>query len=162
LSQLDQGSPAIPPAGTRPDATAPAAAPRQNGTRTDETANAAPKFRCDETRATSLRKAKLEPRNTIPNAAIDNGTNNVSMIDANASEKPVHSTTSTKINHTWFASHTGPMEWFTTARGRAPRAAPPAVRSQNPAPKSAPPKTEYAITPKNSTAATASLMPLPS
>ena len=45
-----------------------------------------------------------------------------------------------KINHTWFASHTGPIEWSMTSRGRFPRCAPPAVRSQKPAPKSAPPK----------------------
>src|SRR3954471_23241156 len=157
LIQLDHGSPATPPAGTRPDATAPAAAPRQNGTSTDEIANAAPKLRCDDTRAASLRNAKLEPRNTMPKAASESGTKSVSMIDANASEKPVQSTTRTKISHTWLASHTGPIEWFTTARGRAPRSAPPAVRSQNPAPKSAPAKTAYAITPKNNTAATASL-----
>ena len=54
------------------------------------------------------------------------------MIDANASEKAVHITTRMKINQTWLASHTGPIEWLTTARGRAPRSAPPAVRSQNP------------------------------
>src|SRR5262245_56315648 len=96
LIQLDQGSPATPPAGTRPEATAPAAAPRQNGTSTDEIANAAPKFRCDETRRTSLRNAKPEPRSTMPNAASERGTKSVSMIDANASENPVQSTTSTK------------------------------------------------------------------
>src|SRR4051812_27280034 len=48
LIQLDQGSPALPPDGTRPDAMAPATAPMQNGTSTDDEANAAPKFRCDE------------------------------------------------------------------------------------------------------------------
>jgi len=64
------------------------------------------------------------------------------MIDANASGKQVHSTTSTKINQTWFASQTGPIERSMTARGFSPRAVPPAVRSQNPAPKSAPPKIE--------------------
>ena len=45
-----------------------------------------------------------------------------------------------KISHTWFASHTGPIEWSITTRGRSPRSEPPAVRSQKPAPKSAPPK----------------------
>src|SRR5687768_740398 len=43
-----------------------------------------------------------------------------------------------------------------TARGRAPRAAPPATRSQNPAPKSAPANTAYALTATNNTTATAS------
>ena len=60
-----------------------------------------------------------------------------------------------KINQTWLASHTGPIECSMTARGRAPRWAPPAVRSQNPAPKSAPPNTAYATTASTSTTATA-------
>ena len=45
LTQLDHGSPALPPAGTWPDAIAPATAPMQYGTSTDEIANAAPKLR---------------------------------------------------------------------------------------------------------------------
>ena len=69
------------------------------------------------------------------------GTNRVSMIDAYADGKAVHITTKMKISQTWFASQTGPIERSMTARGRAPRRAPPAVRSQNPAPKSAPPNT---------------------
>ena len=60
------------------------------------------------------------PRNTIPSAAIDSGTNSVSVIDANASAKAVHSTTRQKISQTWFASHTGPIEWLITARGALP------------------------------------------
>src|SRR3954468_12523521 len=135
LIQLDHGSPALPPAGTRPDAIAPATAPMQNGTITDDVANAAPKLRWLDVRVTSLRNANAEPRNTMPSAAIDNGTNRVSMIEANASENAVQSTTRQKISHTWFASHTGPIEWLMTSRGCRPRSAPPAVRSQNPAPK---------------------------
>ena len=54
-----------------------------------------------------MRNAKLAPRNTIPKAAIVSGTNSVRVIDAYASGKQVHSTTKTKINHTWLASHTG-------------------------------------------------------
>ena len=100
----------MPPAGTRPDAIAPATAPRQNGTSTDDAANAAPKFRWLEVRVTSLRKAKLDPRNTMPSAASDSGTNSVSVIDGNASENAVHNTTRQKISQTWFASHTGPIE----------------------------------------------------
>ena len=42
------------------------------------------------------------------------------------------------MSQTWLASHTGPIEWSITSRGRFPRSAPPATRSQNPAPKSAP------------------------
>ena len=88
-----------------------------------------------------MRNAKLEPRSTMPSAASVSGTNKVSVIDANASENAVHSTTRQKISQTWFASQTGPIEWSMSARGRSPRSAPPAMRSQNPAPKSAPPKT---------------------
>ena len=118
LIQLDHGSPALPPAGTRPDAIAPATAPMQNGTITDDVANAAPKLRWLDVRVTSLRNANAEPRNTMPSAANDSGTNNVSVIDANASENAVQSTTRQKMSQTWFASHTGPIEWVITARGR--------------------------------------------
>ena len=90
-------------------------------------------------RNTSLRNAKLEPRSTIPSATSVNGTNRVIMIDENAGGKAVHRTTSVKMTHTWFTSHTGAMEASITARGRSPRRAPPATRSQKPAPKSAPP-----------------------
>ena len=110
---------------------------------------------------TALRNAKLDPRSTMPSAASVSGTNSVSVIDANASENAVHSTTRQKISHTWFASHTGPIEWSISARGRSPRSAPPAIRSQNPAPKSAPPNSAYAVTPKNSTTATASVIEPP-
>ena len=77
----------------------------------------------------------------MPRAARVSGTNSVSVIDANASGKPVQSTTSVKMSQTWLASHTGPIEWAMTARGRSPASAPPATRSQKPAPKSAPPNT---------------------
>src|SRR6476646_294743 len=135
LSQLLHGSPALPPAGTRPEATPPATAPRQKGTSTDERAKAAPKLRRSRVRNTVLRNAKLEPRSTMPNAARVSGTNKVSVIDAYASGNAVHKMTNMKINHTWLASQTGPIEWSITSRGRSPRSAPPATRSQNPAPK---------------------------
>ena len=82
IAQLLQGSPATPPAGIRPLAIAPTTAPRQNGTITDEDANAAPKFRFELVRVTVLRNANPDPRNTIPNAAIVSGTNTVNVIDA--------------------------------------------------------------------------------
>ena len=44
----------------------------------------------------------------------------MSVIEANASGKPVHSTTKQKISQTWLASHTGPIEWSITVRGRSP------------------------------------------
>ena len=63
------------------------------------------------------------------------------MIAAKALGKPVHSTTSTKISHTWLASHTGVIERSTRSRTGAPFfSSKPAVRSQKPPPKSAPPK----------------------
>ena len=120
MIQLVHGSPATPPAGTRPDAIAPTTAPMQYGTITDESANAAPKLRFELVRVTALRNAKPEPRSTMPRAAIVSGTNTVSVIDAYASGKHVHSTTQVKISQTWFASHTGPIECSITARGRAP------------------------------------------
>ena len=82
LTQLDQGSPASPPAGTRPEATAPATAPKQYGTRTEAEANAAPKLRWSRVRMTTLRNAKLAPRRTMPSAARVKGTKSVSMIEA--------------------------------------------------------------------------------
>src|SRR5690606_15267075 len=78
------------------------------------------------------------------------------VIDSNASGNAVQSTTREKINHTWFASHSGPIDRSMSARGRSPRSAPPATRSQNPAPKSAPARTAYALIPANSTIAPAS------
>ena len=50
-------------------------------------------MRRSRVRNTVLRKAKLDPRSTIPRAANVSGTNSVRVIDAKASEKPVHSTT---------------------------------------------------------------------
>ena len=46
-----------------------------------------------------------------------------------------------KISQTWFASQTGVSERWISARGRSPFSASPAIRSQRPPPKSAPPKT---------------------
>jgi hypothetical protein len=100
FTQLDHRSPAFPPAGTRPDAMAPAMAPMQYGTSTDDEANAAPKLRRSRVRKTVLRNAKLDPRSTIPTAARESGTKSVSVIDAYASGNPVQSTTKMKISQT--------------------------------------------------------------
>lgn len=48
--------------------------------------------------------------------------------------KPVHMRMKTKISQTLLASQTGAMAWSISQRGRSPRSAPPASRSQNPAP----------------------------
>ena len=76
------------------------------------------------------------------------------MIGANALGNPVQSVTSTKINHTWLASQTGPIDSSISARVGAPRSALPATRSQNPAPKSAPARRAYSVIPVNIAAAT--------
>ena len=81
------------------------------------------------------------PRRMIPSAARNSGTISVSKIAPNATGNAVQVITSTKISHTWFASQTGLIERWIRPRTRPPRAAPPAVRSQKPAPKSAPPST---------------------
>ena len=81
--------------------------------------------------------------------------NSVEKIASNADEKPVQSTTSTKISQTWFASQTGPMAQSISSRGRRPRSPPPASRLHRPAPKSAPPKTAYIVAPIQRTTATA-------
>ena len=77
----------------------------------------------------------------IPSAARNSGTISVEKIEPKATGNAVHAITSTKISHTWLASHTGLIERCTMPRTRPPRRSPPAVRSQKPAPKSAPPST---------------------
>src|SRR4051812_20657564 len=101
LTQLCHGSPASPPAGTRPDTTAPTTVPRQYGTSPEDSANAAPKFRRSRVRKTAFRNANEAPRSTMPTAASVRGTKSVSMIDAYASGKQVQSTTKLKTSQTW-------------------------------------------------------------
>ena len=63
------------------------------------------------------------------------------MIAENASGNAVQRTTRMKISQTWLASQTGVSDCWIRARGRSPFSASPAIRSQRPPPKSAPPKT---------------------
>ena len=56
----------------------------QNGTSTEEIANAPPKIRRKRSVVTDLRNAKLAPRRTMPRAAMVSGTNMVSQIEAYA------------------------------------------------------------------------------
>ena len=139
LSQLETGSPLALPIGTCSDAIAPTAVPRKNGVSTDEIAKAAPAARRPRSVLATLRKAKPEPRSTMPSAASASGMNSVDITDEKAMPKAVQETTRTKISQTWLASQTGPIECSISARGRSPRLSPPATRSQKPAPKSAPP-----------------------
>src|SRR3990172_2269844 len=84
FSQLAHGSPAALPAGTRPLAMAPPAAPRKNGVTTDEIAKTAPAARRPGRPSATGRKAKAAPRRTMPRAARLSGTNRVDMIAAKA------------------------------------------------------------------------------
>ena len=58
-------------------------------------------------------------------------TKSVSMIEANASENAVHSTTRQKMSQTWFASQIGPMARAIERRG-APARGPVASKSKTP------------------------------
>ena len=156
FSQLVTGAPAALPTGTRPEAMAPATAPRKNGVTSDERAKDPPYNRWRRTGSTSLRSAKPEPRRMMPTAARVSGMYRVDMIEANAGGKQVHSTTRTKMSQTWLVSQTGPMDCSMSTRWGRPRSGPPASRSQNPPPKSAPPSTAYAVMPTNSTTTTTS------
>lgn len=77
----------------------------------------------------------------IPIAARKSGTYSVEVTEPKAIGNAVQNTTRTKMSHTWLASHTGLIERCAMPRTRPPRRAPPAVRSQKPAPKSAPAST---------------------
>ncbi len=134
-------SPAALPTGTRPEASPPIAAPRKNGTSTDENAKTAPSTRASRIVPAWPRKANAVPRKMIPIAARNSGIDSVEKIEPNTTGNAVHMITSTKISQTWLASQTGLIDHCTIPRIRAPRCAPPAVRSQNPAPKSALPST---------------------
>ena len=71
--QLEKGSPP-PSAGTLPAAIAPTTVPMKNGVRTEERAKVAPAARRPCKPSIDLRKAKPEPRRTIPIAASASGT----------------------------------------------------------------------------------------
>ena len=126
---------------TLPLAMAPATVPSRNGVRTDEIANTAPAACRPRNPVATGRNANAAPRRTIPSATRDSGTNSAVMIAAKAGGKAVQRMTRSKMSQVWFASQTGPMASAMSARGLSPRFARPAARSQNPAPKSAPPKT---------------------
>lgn len=67
--------------------------PKQNGVSTEETAKMTPVRRCCAVRSVTLRKAKPDPRRTMPSAARPSGMYNVVVMAAKAGGKPVHSTT---------------------------------------------------------------------
>ena len=87
------------------------------------------------------RRANAAPREMIPSAARKSGIISVEKSEPNATGNAVQAITRMKISQTWFASQTGLIERWTMPRMPPPRSSPPAVRSQKPAPKSAPPST---------------------
>ena len=158
LSQLVTLSPAAFPTGTRPPAMAPTTVPMKNGVRIELSPKISPAASRPRARRAVWWNANPDPRSTMPRAASVSGMNRVEKIASNAGEKPVQRTTRTKISQTWLASQTGPIAESIIWRGRRPRSPPPASRLQRPAPKSAPPKTAYIVTPTKSTTATASAL----
>src|SRR3954465_13462099 len=107
FSHDPNGSPLPLPTGPRPEPTPPIAAPKQNGTSTEDRAKTAPKPRASRIVAAWPRTANAPPRRMIPKAARKSGTYSVDMIEPKNVGNAVHSTTSRKISHTWLASHTG-------------------------------------------------------
>ena len=163
LSQLVTASPAALPVGTRPPAIAPTTVPMKNGVSSDAKPNDDWASARPRKRPAVLWNANPAPRKTMPRAARLSGMNSVEKMASNAAENAVQSTTSTNTSQTWLASQTGPIAQSISSRGRRPRDPPPASRLHSPAPKSAPPKTAYIVTPIQSTTATASalLTPVP-
>ena len=72
-SQVEKASP-LPAAGTLPAAIAPTTVPMKNGVTIEERAKVAPAARRSCSPSTDLRKAKPEPRRTIPSTASTSGT----------------------------------------------------------------------------------------
>jgi hypothetical protein len=71
--QLSTRSPAAIPGGTRPEAIAPAVAPRKAGVSTLDSANAAPNSRCCHNSVLALRNANAAPRAMMPIATSVSG-----------------------------------------------------------------------------------------
>src|SRR5215212_3007365 len=120
LSHDSNAGPAALPTFTRPDAIPPTAAPKQNGMSTEESANSAPSPRASRIVAAWPRIAKAAPRKMIPSAARKSGIERVEKMDPKATGNAVHTITSTKISHTWLASHTGLIERYHPAQAAAP------------------------------------------
>ena len=115
------GSPSALPTGTLPEAIAPTTVPMKNGVRSDESPNRRAARCLPFSVLAVLWNANPEPRSTMPSAARLSGMNRVEKMEPNASENPVHSTTSTKMSHTWLASQTGPIAQSASSRARRPR-----------------------------------------
>src|SRR4051794_16771845 len=90
FSHDDHGSPAALPTRTRPEATPPSAAPKQNGISTEEDANNAPSTRASRIVPACPRRANAAPRKMIPTAARKRGIDSVENIEPNATGNAVH------------------------------------------------------------------------
>ena len=94
VSQLPSSSPS-PSSGTRPEAIAPAVAPRKNGVISEEPAKTTPNSCAWRTLPAYLRKANAAPRSTMPSRARSIGRISVLIAAAKAVGKPVHHVTRT-------------------------------------------------------------------
>ena len=156
LIQLSTGSPASPPAGTRPEAMPPATAPMQYGTRTEDEcesrAEDAAVAERDHGLAEREARAAQDDAQRGEGQRHEQGQHDRGVGLGNA----VQVTTKMKISQTWLASHTGPIERsITRAWALAPRRVRRRSGPRSPAPKSAPPNTAYATTASSRTTATA-------
>jgi hypothetical protein len=129
------------PTGTRRDAMPPTAAPSANGVRIEDTEEAVSIARSCRADDVPDRSAYAAPRTMMPSPATNSATDSVDAIDPNAVGYAVQTTVSTKISHTWLASHTGAIDSWACSRMRSPRSPRPAPSCQTAAPKSAPPRT---------------------
>ena len=78
----------------------------------------APSERASPIVAAWPRSANAVPRKMIPSAARNSGTYRLDITEPKATGKHVQNSTSTKISHTWLASHTGLIERWTIPRTR--------------------------------------------
>src|ERR1700733_14617744 len=108
FSQLENKCPAALPTGTRLVAIPPIAAPRANGVRTDEREKIVSIRPASRSLPAPALNAYAAPRKMIPSAATNSAKPSVEAIAPKALGYAVQKTVSTKISHTWLASHTGP------------------------------------------------------
>ena len=112
------GSPFALPIGTRPEATAPATVPMKNGVSTDESANAPVARRRPRSRARDPLEGEARATQHDPERREAERDEQGRHDRREGLGKAVHSTTSTKISQTWFASQTGPIAQSIRARAR--------------------------------------------
>src|ERR1700749_5309137 len=110
FSQLEDRLPAALPTGTRLVTIPPSAAPSANGARIEDSEKIVSIVPASRGVSAPARSAYVAPRKMIPMAATNSARPRVEAIDPNAFGYEVENTVSTKMSHTWLASHTGPIE----------------------------------------------------